>query len=198
MTKPKRKKYVVPKLGLTMPAQALQSFLWTDKKYPDLFSLYMNSPALMKIYKILVDMPRTWHDHMEYDLAPDAKLNLVFGADYRTIYEYECIEPFVMNLGVLKNPHEVADAEMIKAARQIQPGNTILVRYDTRDEDMKLDLQILTRGIFQDSSEDWKMFIIDTVDFKHIRRYLKLKDSGGVNEIFAPPTGDRHRDKKHN
>ena len=82
----------------------------------------------------------------------------------------------------LKNQNEIAGIEFQRAARTLRVGDQLLIRKDTRDEELKVDVQILTGGLFQDFTEDWKVLTMDTIDVGHIRKYLKLIDSDGMNE----------------
>lgn len=180
--KEKRHTLKTPKAQLTIAVQKLQNLLWLHRNYPKYFLSFKASKELMKIYKILIDRPSVWENKIKYELNPEEKLHLVFGTDYRNIYVYKVIEDFTLSLGEFKFKDEILDSNLLDLARQLRVGDVVLIRKDTRDEDLKIDLQILTKGIFQDDSEDWKVFTLDTVDLKHIRKYLKLVDSDGVNE----------------
>lgn len=180
------KKVNTPKAQLSLSITNLQNFLWLHKKFPKYFSGYRHSKELMKIYKILIDRPKVWENKIEYEkLEPEEKLHLVFGTDYRHIYTYKAIQNFTLNVGEIKNPELIASIELIKAARDIREGDTILIRRDTRDEDLKIDLQILSGGLFQDSTEDWKVFTLDTIDLKEIRKFIKLVDDDGIKESYG-------------
>lgn len=172
----------VPKAHLTVAVPKLQEILFEGRDYPRYFAPYRYSAELMKIYKILVDSPSVWENSIKYELNPEEKLHLVFGTDYRHIYTYEVIEEFFLNFGEFKNQNEIAGIEFQRAARTLRVGDQLLIRKDTRDEELKVDVQILTGGLFQDFTEDWKVLTMDTIDVGHIRKYLKLIDSDGMNE----------------
>jgi len=180
----KRHTLNTPKAQLSLSVSRLQELLWLNREFPKYFNSFRASPELMKIYKVLIDIPRVWENQIRYDLEPEEKLHLVFGTDYRHIYTYTVTEDFTLNVGKIKNSSEITDISLINAARQIKAGDTVLIRRDTRDEDLTVDLQILSQGLFQDSSEDWKVFELDTVDLKHIRKYLNLVDQDGMHEQY--------------
>lgn len=175
-----------PRARLTgLSVTQLQKLLWIKREYPEYFRSFKASPELMNIYRILVDKPKTWQDNLQYWPDPAEKLHLVFGTDYRHIFSYRAVEQFKLEFGELSFPTKLPSDQTVNSAREVYPGYLILVRYDTRDEDMKIELQILSNGLLQDSSEDYKVFNMDTVDFPKIRKYLKLIDSDGVtHEIF--------------
>jgi len=178
----KRPEQQVPKAHLSLAVPSLQEILFEGRRFPKYFSAYRYSAELMKIYKILVDMPAAWENKVKYELNPEEKLHLVFGTDYRHIYTYKVIENFYLELGEFKNQNEIAGIEFQRAARDLKVGDIVLVRKDTRDEDLKIDVQILTQGLFQDSTEDWKVLTMDTLDLGYIRKFLKLVDSDGMRE----------------
>jgi len=184
MKKAKRHVLNTPKAQLSLAITKLQNLAWLNRSYPKYFSPYRSSPELMKIYKLFIDRPSVWENNIKYDLNPEEKLHLIFGTDFRHIYTYEVTEDFTLSFGEFKFKEDILDSELINMARQFKQGDIVLIRKDTRDEDLKVDIQVLSEGLFQDSTEDWKVFTIDTVDLKHIRKYLKLVDSDGMNECF--------------
>lgn len=171
-----------PKAKLSLAVTTLQENLFRLKKFPKYFMSFRYSPDLMKVYKLLIDKPKAWGNNLKYEVDAEEKVHLVFGTDYRNIYTYEVTEDFYLNIGEFKNQEQIAGIDFQKAARQLRAGDTLLVRKDTRDEELKIDIQILTKGLFQDSTEDWKVLIADTQDLGYIRQYIKLVDSDGVNE----------------
>lgn len=173
-----------PKAQLSVSVPRLQELLWHKRKFPRYFSKYRYSADLMKIYKVLIDRPKAWENKVQYELSPEEKLHHVFGTDFRHIYTYKAIEDFTLIVGEIKNPDQLASPGLVQDARQIRAGDTMLIRKDTRDEELKVDLQILSEGLFQDSSEDWKVFTLDTVDLKTIRQSIKLVDSDGIRESY--------------
>lgn len=176
-----------PKARISIPVKQLQNLLFLNSKMPDVFPSFKCSPELMKIYKILIDSPKTWENSLEYELDPLSKLDLVFGIGHRHIFTYRCYQDFYLNVGELSDQTIPRLPEEIKLARWVQKGDTILIRYDDRDENQVVDVQILTSGLMQDDSEDWKQFTMDTVDLKQIRPYLKLLDKKDIYEQQDEP-----------
>lgn len=175
-------KVKAPKAKLSKPVEVIQKVLWRGEVPPAWCRPYRYSSELMKIYKILIDMPRAWSDSIEYELDPEEKVHLVFGTDYRNVYSYEAIEDFKLTVGRFKEEWAVLDGRRLEAARTVRKQDLILIRHDTREESLTVDLQILSDGLLQDDSEDFKVFVIDSIDLKHIRPKLKLVDAGGVYE----------------
>lgn len=179
-----------PKARLKEQASVIQKILWENKVYPKKFAPFVHSAELMRIYKILIDLTRTWQDGMEYDLNPYEKLGLVFGVNHRAIYTYQVTDDFYLNIGEFSDKTLSISKDDATMARSLRMGDIVLIRYDNRDPELKVDMQILTAGLFQDDTEDWKCFTFDSIDFKLIRPYLKLIDSEGVHE-FDPGTNNK-------
>lgn len=183
--KNKIKHFKKPKAKIDgISAPKLQSILFEGKRNPDYCSDYYKSDDLMKIYKLFVHSPKLWQANVVYDLEPKDKLHFVFGTDFRHIYTYIAQEPFQLTCGELSEHEELPPDYTPHKARAVNKGDTILIRRDTRDEDLKVDVQILSAGLFQDSSEDFRSFRVDTSDIGSFRKFLKLVDDDGVEESF--------------
>ena len=68
----------------------------------------------------------------------------------------KAIEDFTLVVGRLK-PRSAGFQSLVQDARQIRAGDIILIRKDTRDEELKVDLQILSD--YLGFLEDWKVFL---------------------------------------
>lgn len=169
-----------------LPVQALQQYLWSNRDYPQYFEKFYRSKELLRIYKLLIHQPAAWENGLKYEIDPVEKLHLVFGTDYRHIFTYEVIQDFDLKVGEYNPAPQQPPANIsIKELRRLYKGDIVLIRVDTRDEDLKVDLQVLTSGLFQDGSDDFRNFRVDTIDIASFRRYLKLKDSDGIEEKFV-------------
>lgn len=168
-----------------LSVQALQQYLWSNREYPPYFEKLYRSKELLRIYKMLIHVPAAWENGLKYDIDPLEKLHLVFGTDYRHIFTYQVIEDFTLNVGEHDSKPEQLPANVtVRDIRRLYKGDIVLIRVDTRDEELKVDLQVLTCGLFQDTSDDFRNFRIDTIDIASFRRYLELKDSDGIEEKF--------------
>jgi hypothetical protein len=47
-----------------------------------------------------------------------------------------------------------------------------------------MDMQVLTCGLFQDLSDDFRNFRLDSSDIAQFRKHLKLVDSDGIKEAY--------------
>lgn len=164
----------------------LQDALWTGQEYPEYFNSYRMSAELIKIFKILVNKPTYWHDGLIFNVTdPVEKLHVVFGTDYRHIFTYIAVEDFTLTCGEIVEKLEAIPANYAPSKlRRIYKDDLILIRVDKRDEDLKMDLQVLTSGLFQDTSDDFRNFKLDSSDLVYFRKYLKLVDNDGVKEKF--------------
>jgi len=177
--------------------KALQDLLFNSQEYPEYFNKFAASKELMMIFKLLVVQPSAIESGLEYKLDVQEKLHHVFGIDYRTIYTYEVVEDFILNVGKVSYIEEVPEGQTPRKLRALFKGDVVLIRVDTRDEDLTCDLQVLTSGLFQDTSDDFRNFKIDIEDIKQFRSKLKLVDKDGNNEeSYISSTG--YRDKEHN
>lgn len=177
--------------------KALQDLLFNSQEYPEYFNKFAASKELMMIFKLLVVQPSAIESGLEYKLDVQEKLHHVFGVDYRTIYTYEVVEDFILNVGKVSYIEEVPEGQTPRKLRALFKGDVVLIRVDTRDEDLTCDLQVLTSGLFQDTSDDFRNFKIDIEDIKQFRSKLKLVDKDGNNEeSYISSTG--YRDKEHN
>lgn len=175
--------------------KALQDLLFSGKEFPEYFNKFAASKELMMIFKLLVVQPSAIEDGLEYKLDVQEKLHHVFGTDYRTIYTYEVIEDFMLNVGEVAYIEEVPEGQTPRKLRALFRGDVVLIRVDTRDEDLTADLQVLTSGLFQDTSDDFRNFKIDIEDIKQFRSKLKLVDKDG-NDGETYIGSVRHRDKE--
>lgn len=162
--------------------KALQDLLFNSQEYPEYFNKFAASKELMMIFKLLVVQPSAIESGLEYKLDVQEKLHHVFGIDYRTIYTYEVVEDFILNVGKVSYIEEVPEGQTPRKLRALFKGDVVLIRVDTRDEDLTCDLQVLTSGLFQDTSDDFRNFKIDIEDIKQFRSKLKLVDKDGNNE----------------
>lgn len=163
--------------------KALQDSIWLDREYPIYFRSYRTSKELIKIFKLLVFIPALWHDGIVYETSPEEKLHTVFGTDSRHIFTYKAVQDFTLNVGEINEKLEQIPPEFTPTKlRKIYKDDLILIRVDTRDEELKVDLQVLTCGLFQDTSDDFRNFRIDTSDLTSFRKYLKLVDKDGIEE----------------
>lgn len=160
----------------------LQDSLFKNKEYPKYFNSFRTSPELLKIFKILVNRPAFWQDGLLLSFTPEDKLYNVFGADYRYIFSYRAVEDFTLTCGLVNEIEPIPHNFPPQKLRKVYAGDLILIRVDKRSEEMKLDLQILTKGLFQDTSDDFRNFIIDTNDLTTFRKYIKLIDTDGIRE----------------
>lgn len=177
--------------------KALQDLLFNSQEYPEYFNKFAASKELMMIFKLLVVQPSAIESGLEYKLDVQEKLHHVFGVDYRTIYTYEVVEDFILNVGKVSYIEEVPEGQTPRKLRALFKGDVVLIRVDTRDEDLTCDLQVLTSGLFQDTSDDFRNFKIDIEDIKQFRSKLKLVDKDSNNEeSYISSTG--YRDKEHN
>ncbi len=177
--------------------KALQDLLFSGKEFPEYFNKFAASKELMMIFKLLVVQPSAIEDGLEYKLDVQEKLHHVFGTDYRTIYTYEVIEDFVLNVGEVAYIEPLPEDQTPNKIRRVFRGDVVLIRVDTRDEDLTADLQVLTSGLFQDTSDDFRNFKIDIEDIKQFRNKLKLVDKDG-NDEETYIGSVRHRDKEYN
>lgn len=161
----------------------IQDILWFNRLYPAYFPTYKFSADLMKIYKLLVNDPELWQEGLTYKINPADKVHLIFGTSFRHIYTYKATESFSLAVGTLVG--ELPPNYTVSKARAIVEGDTILIRRDTRDQELKIEMQILSSGIFQDSSEDFRQFILNTSDLAAVRKHLKLIDNDGLKEQFV-------------
>lgn len=195
------RKLKVPKAKMEgINIKSLQDLFFLGKEYPNYFYKYIESKELMMIFKLLVQQPAAWEDGLEYSfnqLNINEKLNNVFGVSSRFIYTYEVIEDFMLNVGEVSYLEPLPENQTPHKIRRLYKGDIVLIRVDTRDEDLTADLQVLTSGLFQDTSDDFRNFKIDIEDIKQFRSKLKLVDKDGNNEeSYISSTG--YRDKEHN
>jgi hypothetical protein len=177
------RKLKVPKAKMEgINVKALQSLLFYKKEYPEYFNKYSDSKELMMVFKLLVAQPSAIEEGLEYELDIQEKLHHVFGTDYRTIYTYEVVEDFILNVGEVLYLENMPEGQPPRKLRALYKGDIVLIRVDTRDEDLTADLQVLTSGLFQDTSDDFRNFKIDIEYIKQFRNKLKLVDKDGQDE----------------
>lgn len=180
------RKLKVPKAKMEgINVKALQDILFSKREYPEYFYKYSDSKELMMIFKLMVVQPTAWEDGLAHRLDIKDKLNHVFGTDYRRIYTYKVVESFKLIAGELIEPESRPEEQTTHKLRALYKGDIVLIRVDTRDEDLKADMQILTSGTFQDTSDDNRNFKIDIEDIKQFRDKLKIVDKdGNEHETF--------------
>ena len=164
--------------------KVLQDALWTGREYPEYFNSYRTSAEPLKIFKILVNKPTYWQDGLVYSADPVEKLHVVFGTDYRYIFTYIAIEDFVLTAGEINEIEPIPANFPPSKLRRVYKDDTLLIRVDKRDIELKIELQVLTSGLFQDCSDDFRNFKLDSSDLVHFRKHLKLVDNDGVEEKF--------------
>lgn len=173
-----------PRGKLEINVGLLQDLLWKHRQYPPYFDRYRYSPELMKIFKILVDKPSFWENGIQYNFPPDDKLYLVFGSEHRRIVTYKAECDFMFNLGYLWDTDESLLPTKLEKARQVYKNDLLLLRVDDRNDNESADIQILSHGLFQDLTEDYKVFTINKYDMKQIRSNLKLVEGKESDEYF--------------
>lgn len=180
-----------------LAVKALQDALWPNRPFPKYMNKFAASAELMKVFKLLVHLPKHWENGLIYETIDIRdKLDHVFGIEYRHIFTYEVMEDFVLRVGEIQYNEDMPEGMTPTKLRAAYKGDIVLIRVDTRDEDLVVDLQILTSGIFQDTSDDFRNFKIDTIDIAQFRKYLKLVDKDGQDEENF--ISSRHRDREHN
>ena len=180
-----------PRGKLDINVSLLQGQLWEGRKYPSTYEKFRHSPDLMKIYKILVNKPTFWQDGIKYTFSAADKVHLVFGEGYRDILVYKACEDFNLEQGILWDTDEALAADKIKTARQVYVNDTILVRRDSRDRLGQMDVQVLSAGLLQDTSEDYKIFTMNNFDLKYFRDKITLIEGSEFNENYFDD--NRHR-----
>jgi hypothetical protein len=174
------RKLRVPKAKMEgINVKALQSLLFYKKEFPEYFNKYSDSKELMMIFKLLVAQPSAIENGLNYKLDIQEKLHHIFGTDYRQIFTYEVIEDFVLNAGEVSYNEEMPEGQTPRKLRALYKGDVVLIRVDSRDEDLMVDLQVLTAGLFQDTSDDFRNFRMNTSDIAQFRSKLKLVDKDG-------------------
>jgi hypothetical protein len=177
------RKLRVPKAKMEgINVKALQSLLFYKKEFPEYFNKYSDSKELMMIFKLLVAQPSAIENGLNYKLDVQEKLHHIFGTDYRQIFTYEVIEDFVLNVGEVSYNEEMPEGQTPRKLRALYRGDVVLIRVDSRDEDLMVDLQVLTAGLFQDTSDDFRNFRMNTSDIAQFRSKLKLVDKDGQDE----------------
>jgi hypothetical protein len=167
-----------------LAVRTLQDALWKGRDYPKYFYKYAHSAELIKIFKIMVNRPAYWQDGLIYEMAPHDKLHHVFGTDSRFIFTYEVMEDFILKVGEINEIEPIPADYPPSKLRKLYRGDIVLIRVDKRDPDLKMDMQVLTCGLFQDLSDDFRNFRLDSSDIAQFRKHLKLVDSDGIKEAY--------------
>lgn len=166
-----------------LPLAKLQSMLFPTGM-PKYFTKFDESPDLIKIFKLLVYRPAVIQNSISYKMDIIKKLNFVFGTEYRHIITYKAANTFTITHGELIDtddsnpiPPDTSRADL----RIIYEGDLILVRVDNNSKDygLEIDVQVLTCGLFQDTTDDFRQFKLDREHFfKYYRKYMTLVDLG--------------------
>lgn len=108
----------------------------------------------------------------------------LLGGRHRDVLRYKVKTPFTLTNGIFRPMGEVPDGFKPALARKLYKNDTILARFDKRDKnDMFIEVQILTNGLFGSDDEDWKVFLLTVQEFSDILKFMKreerIKDGTG-------------------